>query len=168
MQLTVMPKVDACAAASVLLYSRLWWELESIYLALTQWPNTHELHCAEDRIMVFRLEVLFVLEACDSPRWRSMLRPGECSALQTTLDTVLKTLDVPSCHMDGALIGSAQNLLFDAVLGHIPGRDPFAVDRRVHPSDDGSTPQVPATFLSRRSRTPNDSCNSRMGSPMSS
>jgi len=136
MQRTSLPKADAdaYAAAVMLLYSRLWWDLEGIYLALTQWPNTEEPESVEGRIMIFRLEVLLVLEACDSPAWRSMLRPGDCLALQTTMENVLKTLDVPICRIDGELIGSAQNQLFDAVLPHIPAMESYSLGRRQHHS----------------------------------
>jgi len=70
---------------------------------------------------MFRLELVLLLDACDSARWRSMLRPEHLAALRADLDAVLKSLDAaadsPGCD---AILG-AQNRLFDAVVDHYAG-----------------------------------------------
>jgi len=103
------------AAASIQLYSRLWADLEvlSDQLAATtdQSPDVIEL-----RLEMFRLELVVLLDNCDSARWRSMLSPEHRLVLRATLEDLLATLAVPLDALGRAVVFQAQNRVFDAVL----------------------------------------------------
>jgi hypothetical protein len=95
----------AAAAASIQLYSQLWFELERFNVP------TLEL-----QLLIFRLEVVLVLEGCRSEAWQALLRPEERLTLETTLRTLLEILAVAPPVPGRPAIERAQDWLFDAVI----------------------------------------------------
>jgi hypothetical protein len=105
----------AFAAASIQLYSRLWWELERLQApALDRGGGTGS--AFEMQLLTFRLEVVLLLDACDSRAWQAFLRPDERLTLETILRTVLDLIAVPLPALGRAVIHRAQDWLLDAVI----------------------------------------------------
>jgi hypothetical protein len=108
----------ACIAATIELYSRLWRELEhSFDLFARQAEFTVGADESDSPLVVLRLEILILLDACDSQEWQSMLGTERRLALRTLLESLLHTLDPlraerHPCHV----LARAQNQLLDAVL----------------------------------------------------
>ena len=99
----------AYAAAAIELYSRVWLALER----LTGRSAPGE---PETPLMVLRLELIVLPDACDSPSWRLMLAHEQRRELRATLESVLRMLAAPA---DGGWhLMQAQNRLIDAVLLH--------------------------------------------------
>jgi hypothetical protein len=105
------------AAASVWLYSRLWLDLETLSDRLAQtadgMPDEIDL-----RLEMFRLELIVLLDHCDSARWRSLLSSGHRFVLRATLQHLLCMLAVAPDRLERGVVAQAQNQLFDAVLRH--------------------------------------------------
>jgi hypothetical protein len=100
------------AAASIELYSRLWLELERLIESL-------ETDQADRRVVLVRLELLVLLDACESPRWQGMLSAEQNAELRSTLLSVLHALaELSSLPVDD-VIAEAQNCLLDAVLNQL-------------------------------------------------
>ncbi|HTC43930.1 MAG TPA: hypothetical protein VK696_02670 [Steroidobacteraceae bacterium] len=93
----------AFAAASIQLYGRLWFELERLNVP-----------AAEIQLLTIRLEVVLLLDACDSKTWQVFLSPDERVTLETTLRTILDIIAVP--RPARTVIHRAQDCLFDAVV----------------------------------------------------
>ena len=105
---------DAYAVASIELYSRLWLALERVADRLAAYEDTDSPQI-ETAVIILRLELLVLLDACDSPLWRSMLRAEQRIELEVTLKSVLRILSErvdDSC----GVISHAQDRLLDAVL----------------------------------------------------
>jgi hypothetical protein len=113
--------IAARAAATIHLYSRLWLELEAWCGSLNESSGAGAWDGVDVRLEMFRLELVLLLDACDSARWRSMLRPEHLAALRADLDAVLKSLDAAADSPGCDAILAAQNRLFDAVVDHYAG-----------------------------------------------
>lgn len=72
----------------------------------------------ELRLEMLRLELVVLLDRCDSARWQRLLTTPQRRALRMTLEAVLATLAVPCGELCLARLSEAQNRLFDAVCGH--------------------------------------------------
>jgi hypothetical protein len=114
------------AAASPNIYSRtligllcaLWLELERMISELGVLDTQYARSGAENEMEIFRLEVLVLIDACDSLRWQSLLNPRQRQELRATLQSLLRTLPIPRDLRDIEIIGHAQNQLFDSLLRH--------------------------------------------------
>jgi len=102
-----MADPDAYAIASIVLYSRIWAELERLHAAAAP-PELHS--------QILRLEIHLLIQACDSWRWRGLMSPPQRRALQQTLADVLHRLAACDSGICAAAAGAAQNRLLDAVL----------------------------------------------------
>jgi|HubBroStandDraft_5_1064220.scaffolds.fasta_scaffold260419_2 hypothetical protein len=104
------------AAATIKLYSRLWFELEQFNVPLVGCGRATQPAALELQLLRFRLEVIVLLDRCDCTAWRTMLSPEHRLALQATLKALLELVDVPLAALERDLIAGAQNWLLDAVL----------------------------------------------------
>jgi hypothetical protein len=101
------------------LLSRLWLELERIIGGSNVFDTRPASSSAENQMELFRLEVLVLLDACDSLRWQSLMSPQQCLELRATLRSLLRTLSGASDAPDSDVIGEAQNQLFDSLQHHL-------------------------------------------------
>jgi hypothetical protein len=129
------------AAASIRLYSRLWADLEvlSDQLAAT---TDQSADVIDLRLEMFRLELVVLLDNCDSARWRSMLSPEHRLVLRATLEDLLATLAVPPDALGRAVVFQAQNQVFDAVLSRCNVHVRQALDRPRIAGVDGAGPAL--------------------------
>jgi hypothetical protein len=107
---------SAYAAASITLFSRLWLVLEELAACEESDPERFE-----TALQILRLELVVLLDACESSRWRSLLPTEHRLELETTLKTVLRILSerLDDCRDACAC---AQDYLIDAVLAQCPNR----------------------------------------------
>ena len=112
--------VAARAAATIQLYGRLWLELEALCGSLHEPEGRGARDAIDLRLEMIRLELVLLLDACDSARWRSMLRPEHLAALRADLHVVLESLAAADSPGFDAIL-AAQNRLFDAVVDHYAG-----------------------------------------------
>jgi hypothetical protein len=126
----------AYVAATIDLYGRLWRELEQLSDVFASAP-----HCAvraeesDQQLMMLRLELVVLLDACDSPEWWSMLGAERRVALRTTLESLLRTLGALPPDLDRCCaLARAQDQLLDAVLAQ------YAVARLLTGSADDRAP----------------------------
>ena len=133
---TGVASAAACVAATIELYSRLWRELErSFNLFARQAQFTLGADESDGPLVVLRLEISILLDACDSQEWQSMLGTERRLALRTILESLLHALDPlraerHPCHV----LAEAQNQLLDAVLAQ------YSVARLVAGSAAGRAP----------------------------
>jgi hypothetical protein len=113
-----MASKEGYAAACVELFSRLWAELNA--LSATAGPARAPLaiHSADSRDEILRLELILVLDACRSARWRMMLDRSQRLSLESLLRDVLDALNAWSGEFPCTPIEWAQNRLLDALLEH--------------------------------------------------
>jgi hypothetical protein len=111
----------ARAAATIQLYSRLWLELETWCGWMNESGGLGAGDAIDVRLETIRLELVLLLEACDSIRWKSMLRPEHLAALRADLHVVLKSLDAAADSPGFDAILVAQNRLFDGVVDQYAG-----------------------------------------------
>ena len=64
-----------------------------------------------------RLELLVMLDACDSTAWRSLLEGGQRQNLRSMLNDVLEAIAVTPDALTRDVIECAQDRLLDQVLG---------------------------------------------------
>ena len=102
-----MADPDAYAIASIVLYSRIWAELERLHAAAAP-PELHS--------QILRLEIHLLIQACDSWRWRGLMSAPQRHTLQQTLANVLHRLGASEEGICAAAAGAAQDRLLDAVL----------------------------------------------------
>jgi hypothetical protein len=103
-----MASKEAFAAACIELFSRLWAELNVLSAAAPP-ARTDE---------ILRLELILVLDACRSARWRMMLERSQRLSLELLLRDVLDALNSWSGEFPCTPIEWAQNRLLDALLEH--------------------------------------------------
>lgn len=107
---------DAYAVAAIELYSRLWLELEQVTARLRLAAD----HCGavqlEVRLTILRLELVMLLDGCDSQRWRALIGPRRCSELGATLRDLLAALSAPFEALDRGLLDRTQDRILDATL----------------------------------------------------
>jgi hypothetical protein len=116
-----MASKEAFAAACIELFSRLWAEL-NVLSAAADSP-------AHPRDEILRLELILVLDACRSERWRMMLDSSQRLSLECLLRDVLDALSTSSGELPCTPIEWAQNRLLDALLEHCAGDSCPIVDR---------------------------------------
>ena len=106
------------AVASIELFSRLWVELDT--LLATDGQRHSAGSTPAPRVQVLRLELILLLDACQSTRWRAQLDTGQRLSLQSIFDDILHVLD-PSSEEEilRGPIESAQNRLLDAIQHHL-------------------------------------------------
>jgi hypothetical protein len=105
----------AYAAACIELFSRLWAELEQRSTSEFSASPTALAGPAFDAGEALRIELVLLLEACDSPLWQDLLSPQQRRSLRSTLERALGSLT------NGAVQESlerAQDSLLDEVLNH--------------------------------------------------
>jgi hypothetical protein len=124
---TASPGTYSSALTGLLCH--LWLELERIIVGLNVFDTPPASSRAEHQMEVFRLEVLLLLDACNSLRWQSLLRPQQRLGLRATLHSLLRTLSGPRDVPDSEIIGEAQNQLFDSLLRHHIERAPHPAPR---------------------------------------
>jgi len=106
----------AYAIASIKLYSRLWLELERLSELFAASAESDLVREIEVRAMGLRLELVLLLDACDSARWRSMLGTARRLELRATLQGLFEALAVPQSSLGCRVVSQAQDWLFDAAL----------------------------------------------------
>jgi hypothetical protein len=126
-----MASKEAFAAACIELFSRLWAELNTLAAAAgpARAPAT-ELP-ANPRDEILRLELILILDACRSERWRMMLDISQRLSLEYLLRDVLDALSSSSGEFPCTPIEWAQNRLLDALLEHCAADFCPIVDRPV-------------------------------------
>jgi hypothetical protein len=115
---TGVASAAACIAATIELYSRLWRELERSFDLFAQRAEfTVGADQSDGLLVVLRLEILILLDACDSQGWQSLLGTERRLALRTILESLLRTLAALQAERDPChVLARAQNQLLDAVL----------------------------------------------------
>ena len=108
----------AYAAASIQLYSRLWLALETLSETLMDPPEGGIPGVSDPRVVLFRLELLVLLDACGSARWHSLLGPEQRDGLRSTLEDLMAMLAVPAASFGVDVLYRCQNHLFEAVRRH--------------------------------------------------
>ena len=99
-----MASGEAYSVACIKLFWRLWVELERV-------------STAEDA-EILRLELILLLDACQSERWRLKLDICQRLSLHSAIEEVLDALNSASEVVPQPAIGWAQNRLLDAALEH--------------------------------------------------
>jgi hypothetical protein len=102
-----MADPDAYAIASIVLYSRIWAELERLHDAVEAPALLSQ---------ILRLEIHLLMQACESWRWRSLMSASQRRALRQTLTDVLHRLGGSEQGIGAAAANLAQDRLLDAVL----------------------------------------------------
>jgi hypothetical protein len=103
-----MASKEAYSIACIELFGRLWVELEQVPVAAT----------SGTRAQVLRLELVLLLDACGSDRWRLHLDNSQRLTLQSTLAEVLGALNSSSDIVPRDAVAWAQNCLLDAMIEH--------------------------------------------------
>jgi hypothetical protein len=116
-----MASREAFAAACIELFSRLWAELNALSAAADP----------DRRGEILRLELILVLDACRSARWRMMLDRSQRLSLECLLRDVFDALNSSSAEFPCRPIEWAQNRLLDALLEHCATYSCPVVDRPV-------------------------------------
>jgi hypothetical protein len=113
-----MASKEAFAAACIELFSRLWVELNSISAAADPILTPSAGLPSGPQIEILRLELILILDACRSARWRTLLDKSQRLGLECLLRDVLDALNTSSEAIPRAPIAWAQNRLFEALLEH--------------------------------------------------
>jgi hypothetical protein len=103
-----MASKEAFAAACIELFSRLWAELNA--LSATADPARGD--------EILRLELILVLDACRSARWRILLDGAQRLTLECLVRDVFDALNSSPGEFPCTPIEWAQNRLLDALLEH--------------------------------------------------
>jgi len=114
-----MASQEAFAAACIELFSRLWAELNALSATAGS--------ARADEIL--RLELILVLEACRSARWRMLLDISQRLSLECLLRDVLDALNSSPEEFPCTEVEWAQNRLLDALLEHCAIYSCPSVDR---------------------------------------
>lgn len=120
----------AYAAACIRLFSRIWEELESLATA-------EPLRLSSLSLEILRLDLILLIDACDSRRWQLELTAYQRMSMRTVLVEVLDRLDAAVDDASRQCISEAQNCLLDAVLEHSCELDEGS---RSFPFEDGLWP----------------------------
>ena len=150
-----MRSKETYAAAAIELYSRMWLALERLTTRLPAAEDSEPRGSAvepEMRLVTLRLELIVLLDACDSASWRLLLAQDERRELRATLESVLGMLAGPS--EGGWHLMQAQNRLIDAVLRqHAVSRAATATPGIRIPHPDARSPSSHFVGSSPRSST---------------
>jgi hypothetical protein len=104
------------AAALIELCGRIWAELESL---ADLWEQSDIADAPSVLLMsaaTLRLELLVMLDSCDSVLWRSLLEYGQRQNLRSMLIDVLETIAVTPDLLKRQVIERAQDRLLDEVF----------------------------------------------------
>jgi len=113
-------QAERCAEALIELCGRIWLELEHLAY-LHGRPGSCESSPLELAAQTLRLELVLIMDACESASWVYMLDPDvRCRLLEMSRD-VLAIIAVGSNELTLAVIECAQDRVFDEAL--IPLRD---------------------------------------------
>jgi hypothetical protein len=109
------PPPTAYAEAVIELCGRIWWELEHLAqlrdrTAMTD--NSQFLLTAA----TLRLELLLIMDSCESASWASMLMRDERQTLYSMLNEVLAAIALSPNELRRMHIECAQDRLFDEVM----------------------------------------------------
>ena len=124
-----MASQEAFAAACVELFSRLWAELNALAAAARPAHAPSAIHASDPRDEILRLELVLVIDACRSARWRTLLERSQRLSLQYLLRDVLEALNSWSGEFPCTPIEWAQNRLLDALLEHCAADSSPSIDR---------------------------------------
>jgi hypothetical protein len=113
---------DDAVVALIELSARIWSELECLAELRKAGVSGDAASTFLWRAARVRLELLVLLDACDSRRWHSLLAPEERSELCALLNKVLEAIDVAPDALTSQVIGRAQNRLLDEVLSQYEAR----------------------------------------------
>jgi hypothetical protein len=120
-----MASPEAFSIACIQLFSRLWTELER---PLAADDGSLAASCArrdETYVEALRLELILLLDACRSARWRMQLTYSQRHVIRSLTDDVLGALNASSDGIPSRTsIEGAQNRLFDAVLSCVETLSP--------------------------------------------
>lgn len=106
----------AFAAASIELLSRLWLELDRLHEFTARALASSAPAPPDVRIEILRLEIVIVLEACDSAVWRTLLTASQRGFLRRALEGLLGDLAVAVGDAECGAIEQAQDRLLRAML----------------------------------------------------
>jgi hypothetical protein len=111
-----MASQEAFAAACIELFSRLWAELNALSATADRALAPSADLPSDPRDEILRLELILVLEACRSARWRLLLDISQRLSLECLLRDVLDALNSSPEEFPCTTIEWAQNRLLDALL----------------------------------------------------
>jgi hypothetical protein len=104
-----------CSKALIELCARIWSELERLANCRNRRANSEE-PAFELLSEVLRLELVIIVDACESPAWGLMLDPVVRSRLSAMSTAVLSMLAVPPNALTSQVIECAQDRVFDEAL----------------------------------------------------
>jgi hypothetical protein len=104
---------EAYADACIELFSRLWVELDAVFA--TDDPMRSAGFIPAPRVETLRLELILLLDACRSTRWRAQLDSSQRHFLLSILNHILDALNASREGVLRGPIESAQTRLLDAI-----------------------------------------------------
>lgn len=110
-----MAEKNVFVCACIELFTRLWVRLESLATD-DHWHSTPADSAFDRRAELFRLELIVLLDACRTTRWRMLLDGAQRHALERCLSEILDCLNTRFEEAPLPAIERAQNRLLDAVL----------------------------------------------------
>jgi hypothetical protein len=108
---------EAYTTACAQLFARLWAALASLAPPEPAPPPPRT--ALTLRCEILRLELVVLIDACESPAWHALLSLPQRSALKATLQGVLEILTGGSEIPGEAAVDRAQDELLDAILEQI-------------------------------------------------
>jgi hypothetical protein len=108
-------QAESCAQALVELCGRIWLELEHL-AQLNDCSRTAENPSLDLAAQTLRLELLLIIDSCESAAWVFMLDPEVRSHLLAMSKDVLAVLAVEPNELTLGLIECAQDRVFDEAL----------------------------------------------------
>jgi hypothetical protein len=108
-------QAESCAKALVELCGRIWLELEHV-AQLNDCSRIPENSAFDLAAQTLRLELLLIIDACESAAWVFMLDPEVRSRLLSMSKDVLAVLAVGSNELTLELIECAQDRVFEEAL----------------------------------------------------
>jgi hypothetical protein len=110
---------EAYAIACIELFSRIWAELDLLADSGQVSAQPAAALWADARGEILRLELILLIESCDSARWRMLLSAPQRRALASGLQDLLHALATSPEEQLRHVLAVAQDSLLDAVLGHL-------------------------------------------------
>lgn len=102
---------ETFSIACVELYARLWSDLDAFAAA-----DEARARDPLGPIALLRLELLILLDACQSPRWRAVLSGAQQLALRAVVTDVLAVLNRPLEGLTREVIAEVQDRLFEEIV----------------------------------------------------
>ena len=115
-------QAESCAEALVELCGRIWLELEHLahLSGRSRTPESSSLDLAAETL---RLELLLIIDACESAAWVFMLDPDVRRRLLAMSRDVLAIIAVGSNELTLGVIECAQDRVFDEALINLPPKN---------------------------------------------